>query len=200
MVCSAGDPLLAPLVRRAPGVRVPGAADGAELAVRAVLGQQVSVAAARSVAATVVRRLGREVAHPAGEVGWVFPSPQALMEADPALLPMPRARAATIGALAAAVAEGSLVLDQGADREEARARLLELPGVGPWTAEYVAMRALADPDAFPATDLGVLRGVEALIRHSGASHGAPAARIAELAEAWRPWRAYAVQHLWRADA
>jgi AraC family transcriptional regulator, regulatory protein of adaptative response / DNA-3-methyladenine glycosylase II len=185
------DPLLRPLVRRTPGIRVPGAADGAELAFRAVLGQQVSVAAARKVAATVVERFGLRLRHSHGAVTSTFPAPEALAEADPASLPMPRARAATIHALAVALADGVLVLEPGADRDEARTRLLELPGIGPWTTEYVAMRALADPDAFPATDLGVLRGLAALN-----APPTPAAAL-DLAHSWRPWRAYAVQHLWR---
>ena len=186
----ASDPLLARLVRRAPGKRVPGAADGAEIAVRAVLGQQVSVASARRTAARIVESLGEPLAQPLGSLTNLFPSPEALAEADPALLPMPAARAATIQALARQSARGDIALSAGADRDEARRRLLEIPGIGPWTAEYVAMRALADTDAFPATDLGVLRGLAAL----GAAPGAKAARA--LSEHWRPWRAYAAQHLW----
>lgn len=184
------DPLLAPLVRRAPGRRVPGAADGAEIAVRAVLGQQVSVASARGTAARIVVSLGEPLAQPLGSLTHTFPAPEAIIAADPAELPVPAARAATIRALARELAAGSLELDPGADRDEARRRLLEIPGIGPWTAEYVAMRALADTDAFPATDLGVLRGLAAL----GAAPGANAASA--LSERWRPWRAYAVMHLW----
>ena len=186
------DAALAPLVRRTPGVRVPGSVDGAELAVRAVIGQQVSVAAARSVAANLVDRLGTPLASPDGSIRRTFPGAAALLDADPALFPMPRARVATLKALVAALVEGGLVLDGGADRDEARARLLALPGIGPWTAEYIAMRALADPDAFPATDLGVVRALGKL--------GVPPAAAAETSRAWRPWRAYAVQHLWRVEA
>jgi AraC family transcriptional regulator of adaptative response / DNA-3-methyladenine glycosylase II len=185
------DPLLAPFVRRAPGKRVPGAADGTEIAVRAVLGQQVSVASARRTAARIVAALGEPLPQPVGSLTHLFPSPETLAEAGAASLPLPASRAATIRALARELADGRLDLDAGADRDEVRRRLLEIRGIGPWTTEYVAMRALADPDAFPATDLGVLHGLAAL----GAPSTAKAA--AELAEAWRPWRAYAVQHLWR---
>jgi len=188
------DPLLAPLVRRAPGKRVPGAADGAELAVRAVLGQQVSVTSARGTAARIVACLGEPLAQPLGSLTHLFPTPEVLAEADPALLPVPATRAATIRALAETLADGRITLDPGTDRDETRRRLLEIPGIGPWTAEYVAMRGLADTDAFPASDLGVLRGLAAL----GAALGAPAdAKAASaLSERWRPWRSYAVLHLW----
>jgi len=188
------DPLLAPLVRRAPGKRVPGAADGAEIAVRAVLGQQVSVASARGTAARIVASLGEPLAQPLGSLTHLFPSPEALAATDPALLPVPAARAATIRALAQQLAGGRLTLDPGADRDETRRLLLEIPGIGPWTAEYIAMRALADTDAFPATDLGVLRGLAALGGDPAAPPHSKAASA--LSERWRPWRAYAVLHLW----
>jgi len=186
------EPLLALLVRGALGKRVPGAADGAELAVRAVLGQQVSVASARGTAARIVASLGEPLAQPLGSLTHLFPSPQALAEADPALLRMPAARAASVRALASELAAGAVELDPGADRDETRRRLLQIPGIGSWTVEYIAMRALADTDAFPDTDLGVLRGLTAL----GAAPGAKAATA--LSERWRPWRAYAVMHLWGA--
>lgn len=187
------DALLAPLVRRTPGRRVPGAADGFETAVRAVLGQQVSVASARGAAARLVAALGEPLAQPHGSLTHTFPSAQALAAADHGLPPMPTARAATLRTIATMVADGDLDLDAGAARDDARRRLLEIRGVGPWTAEYIAMRALADPDAFPASDLGVLRGLAAL--------GAPGtvAGATAHAERWRPWRAYAVQHLWSVD-
>jgi AraC family transcriptional regulator, regulatory protein of adaptative response / DNA-3-methyladenine glycosylase II len=186
----AEDPLLAPLVRRTPGRRVPGAADGFEIAVRAVLGQQVSVAAARSTAGRIVGLFGEPLAQPLGSLTHVFPPPEALVEADPRVLPVPAVRAATIRSLARAAADGAIALDGGADRDEVRRRLLAIPGIGPWTVEYVAMRALADTDAFPAGDLGVRHGLAAL--------GAPtdASAAARLSERWRPWRAYAVRHLW----
>jgi AraC family transcriptional regulator, regulatory protein of adaptative response / DNA-3-methyladenine glycosylase II len=184
------DPLLAPLVHAAPGRRVPGAVDGAELAVRAVLGQQVSVAGARTLAARLARALGDPLPQPDGTLTHAFPSAAAIAAADPAALPLTRARAQALVALCRALEDGSLALDPGADRAAARERLLTLPGVGPWTTEYVAMRALGDPDAFPAADLGVRRALERLGRS-----GDPSAATA-LAARWRPWRAYAVQHLW----
>jgi AraC family transcriptional regulator of adaptative response / DNA-3-methyladenine glycosylase II len=176
---------------------VPGAADGAEIAVRAVLGQQVSVASARGTAARIVVSLGEPLAQPLGSLTHLFPSPAALAAADPALLPVPAARAATIQALAQQLADGRVTLDPGADRGETRSHLLEIPGIGPWTAEYIAMRALADTDAFPATDLGVLRSLAAL----GGDHAAPprSKAASALSERWRPWRAYAVMHLWSAE-
>ncbi|HMJ01321.1 MAG TPA: AlkA N-terminal domain-containing protein [Conexibacter sp.] len=186
------DPLLAPLVRRAPGRRVPGAVDGAELAVRAVLGQQISVAGARTLAGRLTAALGEPLREALADdaLTHVFPTAMALTAADPAHLPLTRARSRALVTLCAAVADGSLALDAGADRGATRERLLTLPGIGPWTAEYVAMRALGDPDAFPATDLGIRHALERL--------GEPNDRAAveALAERWRPWRAYAVQHLW----
>jgi AraC family transcriptional regulator, regulatory protein of adaptative response / DNA-3-methyladenine glycosylase II len=179
------DPLLAPLVAAAPARRVPGHVDGFELAVRAILGQQVSVAAARTNAGRVVARYGEPLAGAAGALTHRWPSPAALRGAD---IPGPRVRGAAIRALAAAVDDGELDLSFGADP----APLLELPGVGPWTASYVAMRALGDRDAFLPADLGVRRGLEAL----GVA-GDPRS-AARLAERWRPFRSYAVQHLWAA--
>ncbi len=186
------DPLLAPLVRRAPGKRVPGAADGAEIAIRAVLGQQVSIAAARTAAGRLAAALGGPLMQPLGSLAFTFPTAEALADADPALLHLPAARAVAICSLSRALTERQIELDGGADRDETRHRLLAIPGIGPWTAEYIAMRALADTDAFPSTDHGVLRGLEAL----GVPHTAKAAE--ELSARWRPWRAYAVQHLWAA--
>jgi AraC family transcriptional regulator, regulatory protein of adaptative response / DNA-3-methyladenine glycosylase II len=179
------DPLLAPLVEAAPWRRVPGHVDGFELAVRAILGQQVSVAAARTNAGRLVARYGEPLAEPSGTLTHRWPEPAALRDAE---IPGPRTRAAAICALAAAVDDGELDLSYGADP----APLLELPGVGPWTASYVAMRALGDRDAFMPTDLGVRHGLEAL--------GVPGdPRSAErFAERWRPFRSYAVQHLWGA--
>ena len=173
------DPLLAPLIAARPGLRSPGALAGPEVAIRAVVGQQISVAAAR----TVLGRLAQ--AHGAPHGGMLqFPTSEQLAAADPSGLPMPRARARTLGALARAIADGGLDLRPGIDREEARARLLALPGVGPWTADYVAMRALGDPDVFLATDLGVRR---ALRRLGGDTRAAGR---------WRPFRSYATHHLW----
>lgn len=181
------DPLLAPLVARAPARRVPGHVDGFEMSVRAILGQQVSVAAARTNAASLVARYGEPLASPSGSLTHAWPSPAALRDAE---VPGPRTRGAAIRALAAAVDDGRLDLAHGAPAEP----LLSLPGVGPWTAAYVAMRALGDRDAFLPTDLGVRRGLETL----GVA-GDP--RSAERhAERWRPFRSYAVQHLWAVAA
>jgi len=184
------EPLLGPLVRASPGLRVAGVVDGHELAVRAVLGQQVSLRAAATLAARLVAQYGEELQRPLGAVTHLFPSAEALSEADPARLTMPAGRRRGLLALAGAIAHGELVLDAGADRAEARRGLLALPGVGPWTAEYVAMRALRDPDAFLASDLGVRHALQQL-----GQSGKPGAAQA-LAERWRPYRAYAVQHLW----
>jgi AraC family transcriptional regulator of adaptative response / DNA-3-methyladenine glycosylase II len=186
----AGDPLLAPLVRAAPGLRVPGSADGAELAVRAVLGQQVSVAAARTAAGRLTQALGDPLPEPDGGLTHLFPAPAAIAAADPAALFGPGRRRATLRALTRALAAGELAIDPGSDRAEVRARLLELPGIGPWTTEYIAMRALSDPDAFLPTDLGVRRALERF-RQPGDPRAAAGA-----AERWRPWRAYALQYLW----
>jgi AraC family transcriptional regulator of adaptative response / DNA-3-methyladenine glycosylase II len=191
------DPLLAPLARAAPGRRVPGAVDGAELAVRAVLGQQISVAAARTAAGRLTQALGEPLPAPDGALTHLFPAAEAIAEADPALIGGPARRAQTLRALAALLAGGELALDPGSDRAEAAARLLELPGVGPWTERYIAMRALADPDAFLPSDLGVRRALERLGALDPALSGpAAAGAAARLGERWRPWRAYALQHLW----
>jgi AraC family transcriptional regulator of adaptative response / DNA-3-methyladenine glycosylase II len=173
-----GDPLLGPLVRAAPGRRVPGHPDPAELAVRALLGQQISVAAARTLAGRLTAELGEPLADPRGGVTHRFPAPAALAALDPEALPMPRARGRALVRLAAALAEG----------EPADERL---PGIGPWTTAYVALRS-GDDDAFLPTDLGVKHGLSAL--------GADPRRAAELAEAWRPYRGFAVAHLWAAAA
>jgi AraC family transcriptional regulator, regulatory protein of adaptative response / DNA-3-methyladenine glycosylase II len=188
------DPLLGPLVAAAPGLRVPGAVDGAELAVRAVLGQQVSVAAARTAAGRLVELCGERVKLPRGGVVALFPSAATLAGLDPASLPMPRARADALVGLCRALAEGDLRLDPAADRDEARRALLALPGIGPWTAGYVAMRALGDPDVFLVEDLGVRH---ALTRLGGPSDQREART---LAEAWAPWRSYASQYLWQAPS
>ena len=194
----AADPLLAPLVRAAPGLRLPGAVDGAELAVRAVLGQQISVPAARTAAARLTRALGEPLPAPDGTLTHLFPTPAAIAAAAPHELPGgPARRRRTLQALAGLLAAGELAIDPGSDREEVRARLLALPGVGPWTTEYIAMRALADPDAFLPSDLGVCRALAALGRSGPAPGGACSPRdAARLAERWRPWRAYALAHLW----
>ncbi|MFD4828839.1 DNA-3-methyladenine glycosylase 2 family protein [Streptomyces uncialis] len=188
-----GDPLLAPLVDKAPGRRVPRTVDEAEFAVRAVLGQQVSTAAARTHAARLAAAHGESVEDPEGGLTRLFPSPQALASLDPGSLAMPRSRRTTLTTLVARLADGSLRLGAESDWNEARARLGALPGFGPWTVEVIAMRALGDPDAFLPTDLGVRRAAQGLGLPS-----TPAALTARAA-AWRPWRAYAVQYLWATD-
>ncbi|MEU1278646.1 AlkA N-terminal domain-containing protein [Streptomyces sp. NPDC005805] len=187
------DPHLAPLVDKAPGRRVPRTVDAAEFAVRAVLGQQVSTAAARTHAARLVTAHGTPVDDPEGGLTHLFPAPGALAALDPETLALPRSRRTTLTRLVAALAEGSLLLDPGSDWDRARAVLGELPGFGPWTTEVIAMRALGDPDAFLPTDLGIRRAAGALDLPS-----TPAALTARAA-AWRPWRSYAVQYLWATD-
>ncbi|MFD8352199.1 AlkA N-terminal domain-containing protein [Streptomyces coelicoflavus] len=187
------DPLLAPLVDKAPGRRVPRTVDEAEFAVRAVLGQQVSTAAARTHAARLVTAHGDPVDDPEGGLTHLFPSTEALAAVDPETLAMPRTRRATFTTLVAHLADGSVNPGVESDWAETRARLLDLPGFGPWTADVIAMRALGDPDAFLPTDLG--------IRRAAAELGLPStpAALTARAAAWRPWRAYAVQYLWATD-
>ncbi|MFE7267861.1 AlkA N-terminal domain-containing protein [Streptomyces sp. NPDC057592] len=187
------DPLLAPLVGKAPGRRVPRTVDGAEFAVRAVLGQQVSTAAARTHAARLVGAHGLPVDDPEGGLTHLFPDPAALAGLDPEQLALPRSRRTTLTTLVSALADGSLRLGTDTDWEQARTELTALPGFGPWTVEVIAMRALGDPDAFLPTDLGIRRAAEELGLPS-----TPAALTARAA-AWRPWRAYAVQYLWTVD-
>ncbi len=211
------DPVLAPLVAKAPGRRVPRSADPQEMAIRAVLGQQVSTAAARTHAGRLAAALGEPVADPGGGLTRLFPDPAVLaaalargpVTAAPAprgppgpasavpgpdgsgvRLALPAARQASVAALAAALAAGAIDLSPGCDWLEARRRLAALPGLGPWTVETIAMRALGDPDAFLATDLGVRAAAARL-----GLPGTPAA-LARRSARWRPWRAYAVQYLW----
>lgn len=190
----APDPVIGAAAVAVPGRRVPGHPDGAELAIRAVLGQQVSVAGATTLAARLVAAYGELLARPLGGVTHLFPSAAALAHADPAQLAMPAARRRAVLGLADALARGEIMLSADADRAEAERRLLALPGIGPWTVSYVAMRALGDRDAFLPTDLGVRRGLEAR-----GQDGRPAAAAA-LAERWRPYRAYALQYLWAQSA
>jgi AraC family transcriptional regulator of adaptative response / DNA-3-methyladenine glycosylase II len=195
-VVLAADPALAPLVARRPGLRVPGCFDGFEIAVRAIVGQQVSVAAARTLAARIAARYRPDGDTPHdGDAGRLLPFPAAetLAEADLSGLSMTTRGAATVRSLAQAVASGELSLDRGVDRAGTRARLLALPGIGPWTADYVALRAFGDPDAFPAGDL--------VLRKQAAALGLPEREkdLTTHAERWRPWRAYAAVHLWAAS-
>ncbi len=191
------DPLVGAVVRRDPGRRVPGAADGFELAVRAVIGQQVSVPGARTVAGRLVEAAGEPLPVAVGSVTHLFPTPAALVELaerDPGAFPMPSGRRRALVALARAVDDGSVVIDPGADPAELRRSLVALPGIGPWTAEYVAMRALRDPDAFMPTDLGIRRAAVALGLPDDPAH------LSALTEHWRPWRSYAMAHLWSLPA
>jgi AraC family transcriptional regulator, regulatory protein of adaptative response / DNA-3-methyladenine glycosylase II len=184
------DQVLAPLVAKAPGRRVPRTVDPAEFALRAVLGQQVSTAAARTHAGRLATAHGEPVQDPAGGLSRLFPDVAALADADKAALAMPRSRRDSFAALAAALACGKVDLSVGGDWHEARLRLASLPGIGAWTVETIAMRALGDPDAFAASDLGV--------RFAARKLGLPltTAALTERSGAWRPWRAYAVQYLW----
>ncbi len=184
------DRLLGPLVRESPGRRVVGHVDGHELAVRALLGQQVSVRGASTLAGRLVALCGKQLEHSHGAVTHVFPSAQALAAADLGQLGMPSSRKRALSELARALASGQIVLDAGAERTHTRTQLLSLPGIGPWTVEYIAMRALRDPDAFISSDLGVRRALELL-----GQDGTPTA-AERVSQRWRPYRAYAVQHLW----
>jgi AraC family transcriptional regulator, regulatory protein of adaptative response / DNA-3-methyladenine glycosylase II len=186
----AADRVLEPRVADSPGRRVPGVVDGNEIAVRAVLGQQVSVAAARGLAARLVSAYGKPLDAPVGAVTHTFPTADALADVDPASFPMPATRQRTLHELTARLADGRVDLHPGADRDEVEHDLLTVPGIGPWTAGYIRMRALADPDVFLATDLGVRHGLAA----AGLSSDARSAAAA--AERWRPWRSYAQLHLW----
>ena len=243
----AGDPVLGPLAAGSPGRRAVGAVDGNEIAIRAVLGQQVSVAAARRLGARLAALCGTPLpasavaagvdvlaepdvaarldgpagldvaagldglAGPGGHqvtagaapergggspggtgLTHVFPDAGSIAALDPTVLPMPLSRARAVVTLAAALASGDISLDPGADRDEVSARLLALPGIGPWTAGYIRMRALSDPDMFLPEDVGVLRALAPL---AGGGPVTPAAALA-MAEDWRPWRSYAVHHLW----
>jgi AraC family transcriptional regulator of adaptative response / DNA-3-methyladenine glycosylase II len=191
------DPRLAPLLAAVPGVRVPGAFDGFELAVRAILGQQVSVAAATNLAGRLAAAHGsplRVPAWPGSSLRLVFPAPAALARLDPRGAGLPRTRAAAVAALARAVDRGELALDGSRDLEASVRDLVALPGVGEWTAQVVAMRALSEPDAFPAGDLGLRRALGSPRRP------ATPAEARARAERWRPWRAYAAALLWTAGS
>jgi AraC family transcriptional regulator of adaptative response / DNA-3-methyladenine glycosylase II len=179
-----GDRVVASLVERAPGLRVAGSVDPFETAVRAIVGQQVSISGARTVAGRLVEAAGEPLTLTHPHVTTVFPAPDALAAAVDEVFTMPASRRETIRGLCRAVLQGEVVLDHSADRDDVRRQLVELRGVGPWTAEYVAMRGLGDPDAFLPTDLGVRRSLDAL----GAG--------CEAADNWRPWRSYALHHLW----
>jgi AraC family transcriptional regulator of adaptative response / DNA-3-methyladenine glycosylase II len=192
----AQDSLLAPSVWTRPGLRVPGAVDGDELALRTVLGQQVSLARANALSGHLTELSGSDLPTEVAtdHVTRAFPTADAVADVDPADLPMPRSRGGAVVGLARSLAEGEVALDRSADRQETRQRLLSLPGIGPWTADYVRMRALGDPDVFLPDDAAARR-VAVSRDGSLAGRGALGGR----SEAWRPWRSYALMHLW-ADA
>ena len=185
-----GDPLVGRLARATPGLRVPGQVDGDEVAVRTVIGQQVSVVGASTVTGRLVAAYGRPVETGIPGLTHLFPDAAALAAVDPETLPMPRARGRALVGLATSLADGEVALDRGPDRDDVRRRLLALPGIGPWTADYVAMRALGHPDIFLPTDLGV-RQVLVRLGHDLAD-GTPWRD----GGAWSPWRSYALMHLW----
>ena len=185
------DELIGKIVHSAPGRRVPGHTGADEIAIRAVLGQQVSLAGAATLAARLVNAYGEPLEQPIGSVTHLFPSAAALAEADPEQLAMPWSRRRALIGIAKALADGDPVLDTGVmAQDEIERRLLALPGIGPWTVAYIAMRALGDADAFMPTDLGVRHGLERL-----GQDGRPSSAD-RIAERWRPYRAYATQHLW----
>jgi AraC family transcriptional regulator, regulatory protein of adaptative response / DNA-3-methyladenine glycosylase II len=184
------DRRFAPIVKKRPGLRAPGAVDGTELAIQAILGQQVSLAAARTLTSRLVTAHGDVIKIADPTLTHVFPCADAIAAADLSTLGVPQTRRATLRALAGAVAGGRLVLDPGADRAETYRRLVAVPGIGDWTAGYILMRALGDPDTFLPSDLGIKKAGARL------GLGDTARAISEHAAAWRPWRTYATHHLW----
>lgn len=189
----AKDPALAPLIKARPGLRVPGAWDGFELAVRAVLGQQITVVAASRIAGRLVEKYGEPMARPVGSITHVFPLPQTLAGRKLEDLGMPRSRVETLSALAAAVVADPHFFDANRDLSEAIAQLRAVKGVGDWTAQYIALRQLREPDAFPHGDVALIRALQACegLRRTSTE-------LLARADVWRPWRAYAAQHLWSA--
>ena len=183
---------LSALIEASPGLRLPGAWDGFELGVRAILGQQVTVRSATTLAGRLVQAFGRPVEACGSGLTHLFPRPEVLAGADLSVIGLPQSRAASIRALAAAVSRGDLVFGTSPGLEDAIARLCAISGIGPWTANYIAMRAFGEPDAFPASDLGLRRAL------GNRRRTLSAARVARIAEDWRPWRAYAAIHLWTA--
>jgi len=180
----AGDPVLGPLSSKSPGLRSPGAADADEMAIRAVLGQQITVVAARKLAGTLVASRGEPLAAPTGGLTHLFPTREALAEADFVELGMPESRKQTLRTISLALADGSVRLDPGADRDEAQRELLALRGIGPWTAGYLRMRALSDPD--------VLLPGDVVIKNAMKKAGLSSADV----ESWHPWASYAIHYLW----
>lgn len=186
------DPDLSVLVSKAPGQRIPRTVDEQELAVRVVLGQQVSIKAARTHVRRIVSAYGQQITDTNGALTHTFPPVEQLADIDPTHLAVPKSRQRSLTALIRALADGRVVLDVGCDWNRAREQLFGLPGIGPWTAEVIAMRGLGDPDAFPATDLGVQLAARQL------RLPAEPRPLTERSERWRPWRSYATQHLWSA--
>ncbi|MGR2709819.1 DNA-3-methyladenine glycosylase [Pseudomonas sp. ArH3a] len=185
------DPLMAQLVAARPGLRVPGTWDGLELAIRAVLGQQITVVAAIRLAGKLVAQYGQPLQTPYAGITHVFPTAEVLAAADLATLGMPKARGRTLSGVAQALLDDSQLFEPKASLQEGVARLVALPGIGDWTAQYIAMRQLREPDAFASGDIGLINALAAL-------EGGPvsARQLLARAEAWRPLRAYAAQHLW----
>ncbi len=186
----AGDPRLAPLVAARPGLRVPGAWDGFELAVRAIAGQQITVTAATRLVGVLVERYGRPIAADFSGLGLTRLFPAASILATAAIGGMPAARARTLNAVAAAAMADEHLFAPGAGLDRSLARLTALPGIGPWTANYIAMRAMREPDAFPEGDVALMRALD------GGAGRPGAVALEQRARAWRPWRAYAALHLW----
>jgi AraC family transcriptional regulator of adaptative response / DNA-3-methyladenine glycosylase II len=191
----AKDPLLAPLLTARPGLRVPGGWDGFELAIRAILGQQITVTAARQLATALVKLCGQPIPHSAQTVAGLnhtFPTPERVLAADLRLLGIPTSRKQALLSLAEAARRDSFLFQPVDTIENTVMRLRQIRGIGEWTAHYIALRGLRQPDAFPASDVGLLRAIAKL---SGVMRPTPD-HLISLAEAWRPWRAYAAQHLW----
>jgi len=191
------DALLGPLVRKRPGLRVPGGWDEFELAVRAILGQQITIAAARRLGSELVALCGGTLSSPAGagSLTRTFPTAEQVAAADLRMLPMPSARQVALRSLAETAVLDPNLFHASATTDDTIARLRAIRGIGEWTAHYIAMRAFREPDAFPAQDVGLLRGAAVALRGRATPAG-----LLERAEQWRPWRAYAAQHLWTSDA
>lgn len=187
----ASDPLMARLVAARPGLRLPGTWDGLELAIRAVLGQQITVVAAIRLAGKLVAQYGQPLATPHAGITHVFPMAEVLAAADLAALGMPKARGRTLSGVAQALLDDPELFEAKASLKDGVARLVALPGIGDWTAQYIAMRQMREVDAFASGDIGLINALAAL-------EGAPvsARQLLARAEAWRPLRAYAAQHLW----
>lgn len=191
------DPRLAPLIARRPGLRAPGGWDGFELAMRAILGQQVTVTAGRQLAGKLVRLCGRKLPAAAQSdpaLAMIFPTPAEVVAADLSTLGMPNARRLTLSHMAQAALNDPDLFRAGGNIEETIARLCAIKGIGDWTAHYIALRVVRETDAFPASDIGILRGATL----PGGTRPSPK-ELLQMAETWRPWRAYAAQHLWAAD-